>query len=138
MTLNAYAAQQRLAVFDDLKGGREPATGEFDSAVLADGRLKGEPQMGPTRYEPHSIFFEFIYPDPSTTATVFTVRQDAPERIVFMPVPSWVVENIWQGDITGTYHFESEARRLFDELAAELEPARNLLHFGPQMAKRRE
>jgi hypothetical protein len=138
MTLNAYAAAKRLAIFDELKQGLPPSEGAFDQAVLADGKVKGDPQMGSTRYEADAIFVEFIYPDPKTTSTILTVRLTPPERIVFLPVPSWVVENIWQGDIAGTFHFESDARRLYGELGAELEPEANLKWFGPQMAKRRE
>ncbi len=138
MTLNAYAAQKRLAILDELKRGQPPTEGVFDAAVFAEGKVKGDPQMGSTRYEPNGIFVEFIYPDPKTTSTILTVRLDSPERIVFLPVPSWVTENIWQGDISGTFHFESEARRLYEELGLEIEGDANLKWFGPQMAKRRE
>jgi hypothetical protein len=137
MSLNQYAAECRLAIFDDLKHGREPQ-GNFDPIHLKEARMKGSPQMGTTRYEPHLIAFEFIYPDPTSTALVLTVTIEPPERIVFMPVPSWVVENIWQGDIAGTHHFESDARRLIGELDAELAPGVNEKWFGPQLAKRRE
>lgn len=138
MTLNAYAAAKRLAIFDELKRGMPPGEGAYDAAVLAEAKVKGEPQMGATRYEPDAILVEFIYPDPKTTSTILTVKLDPPERVVFMPVPSWVVENIWQGDIAGTFHFESEAQRLFAELGGELESEANKKWFGPQMAKRRE
>ena len=138
MTLNSYAAQKRLALFEQLRQGHTPGEGAYNAATLAEGRKKGEPQLGSTRYEPDAIFVEFIYPDPTSTATVLSVRLDAPERIVFMPVPEWVVENIWQGDVQGTYHFESEARRLYADMGKELEPEANRKWFGPQMAKRRE
>ncbi|HVT12163.1 MAG TPA: hypothetical protein VHE55_07840 [Fimbriimonadaceae bacterium] len=138
MTLNQFAAEKRLAIFDDLRNNREPRDGSFDAAVLKEAKTKEAPQMGTTRYEPDAVHFEFIYPDPTATAIILVVTLAPPERIVFLPVPSWVVENIWQGDISGTYHFESDARRLMRELQAELEPAENLKWFGPQPAKRRE
>jgi hypothetical protein len=138
MNLNSYVAQKRLAIFDDLKRGLPPQEGTFDQAVLEEARKKGDVQMGSTRYEPDAFYVEFIYPDPSSTATVLTVKLASPERIVFLPVPEWVVENIWQGDVQGTHHFESEARKLYGALGAELEPEANLKWFGPQMAKRRE
>jgi hypothetical protein len=138
MTLNAFAAAKRLAIFENLKQGLPPGEGDFDSQTLADARVKGDPQMGSTRYEPDAIFVEFIYPDSKSTSTVLSVKLAAPERIVFLPVPSWVVENIWQGDIAGTYHFESEAKRLYEELGQELSLEANAKWFGPQMAKRRE
>jgi hypothetical protein len=138
MTLNAYAAAKRLAIFEELKLGHPPSEGEFDAGLLAEAKVKGEPQMGSTRFAPESIFLEFIYPGPQTSSSVVTVKLDAPERIVFLPVPSWVVENIWQGDISGTFHFESEANRLYEELELELGKDANKKWFEPQMAKRRE
>lgn len=138
MTLNAYSAAKKLAIFEDLKKGLAPSEGAFDEAVLKEGKVKGEPQVGATKYEPNIIHLEFIFPDPKTTSTILVVKLDPPERIVFLPVPSWVVESIWQGEISGTYHFESEARRLYGELGLELEAVANQKWFGPQMAKRRE
>lgn len=138
MTLNAFAAERRLATFEDLKAGQSPREGEYSEALLKEARAKGQPQMGTTRYEPHRISFEFIYPDPGSTATVLTVSIPSPERIVFLPVPEWVVESIWQGDIDGTFHFESEAMRLFEAFGRELEGEANLKWFGKRQAKRRE
>jgi hypothetical protein len=138
MSLNQYAAEHRLAIFEELRGGREPSQGRFDAAIFKEARSKGAPQMGTTRYAPDAIVFEFIYPDPLSTAMILTVSIQPPERIVFLPVPSWVVENIWQGDIAGTYHFESDAQRLVEDLRSELAPEANLKWFGPQPAKRRE
>jgi hypothetical protein len=138
MTLNQYAAERRLAVFEDLRAAREPRLGTFDAAVLAEARTKGHPQMGTTRYSPNEIVFEYIYPDRAGAAVILCVSLATPERVVFLPVPSWVVENIWQGDVQGTHHFESEAIRLLRELEAELTPEGNVKWFAKQAAKRRE
>lgn len=138
MTINQYSAEKRLAILEDLQRNLEPREGRFDSGVLREAKSKSTPQMGTTRYEPDAIHFEFIYPDPHGTATILVVTLTPPERIVFLPVPSWVVENIWQGDIAGTPHFESDAMRLVNQFEAELTPAENLKWFGPQQAKRRE
>lgn len=138
MPLNTYAAELRRSLFDDLLAGRAPSTGDFDAALLAEAKVKGAPQVGATRYAPDAIAFEFIYPDVAGSTIVFTVTVAAPERIVFLPVPEWVIESIWQGDIDGSYHFESDARRLVDGLVAQLEPDDNLKWFGPRQAKRRE
>ena len=138
MNLNAYAAERRLSFFEDLKRGWPPRDAEFDEAVFKEGKVKGEPQMGTTRYEPHAIVFEFIYPDASSSATVLSVRIAPPERIVFLPVPEWVIETIWQGDIDGSYHFESEAMRLVSMLQSELGADANLKWFGKRDPKRRE
>ena len=94
--------------------------------------------MGTTLYSPEEITFEFIYPDPTTTATILSVRVPAPERIVFLPVPDWVIENIWQGDVSGSYQLESDALVALDRFRTELEPGSNEKWFGKQPAKRRE
>jgi hypothetical protein len=138
MQLNAYAAQKRLALFEEIRNGQNPSEGTFDEAVLREGRTKGQPQVGSTRYEPYAIILEFIFHDPRGATVIFPVRLEVPERIVFLPVPNWVVENIWQGDIDGMYHFESEARRLLALFSEELEPEKNAVWFGPRAAKRRE
>lgn len=138
MTLNEYAAKARLRIFERLSVGEAPAEGSFDPARLAEARIKGRPQMGTTRYQPFQIDFEFIYPDPISTSMVLSVSLVPPERIVYMPVPSWVVENIWQGDISGTFHFESEATQLVTELAESLSETGNQALFEKQMPKRRE
>lgn len=138
MTLNQHAAEIRMQIFDSLKKGLEPSVGTFDASVLKEGKTKGEPQVGTTRYEPDAIVFEFIFPDPRSAATVLSVRVDSPERIVFLPVPKWVVESIWQGDIDGSFHFESHARAMLKEFEALLEPEANRVLFGPKQATRRE
>jgi hypothetical protein len=138
VNLNAFAAEKRRAIFDSLRAGHDPAEGSFNAETLKEGRMKGAPQVGSTRYEPHAIHFEFIFPDPSTTATVFTVTIVPTERIVFLPVPEWVIESIWQGDIDGSYHFESDAMTLMESFRGEVEPDKNLTWFGPRQAKRRE
>jgi hypothetical protein len=138
MTLNAYAAEKRLAIFEDLKGGHSPKEGEYNDHTLKEGQVKGTPQIGSTRYEPDAIFIEFIYPDPKSSATVLSIRLPAPERIVFLPVPDWVVESIWQGEIDGSYQFESDARAMLAKFEQELTQAENQKWFGPRQAKRRE
>ena len=138
MSLNTYVAEKRLALFDALRAGREPLEGTYDKAVLAEAKLKGAPQMGATRYTPHTMAIEFIYPDTLGAATVLTVTLEAPERIVFLPVPEWVIETIWQGEIDGSYQFESDAHVLFEALLDDLTPENNAHWFGPRVAKRRE
>lgn len=129
MTLNAYAASKRLAILEDLKQKGLPGEGEYDETALAAGKVKGEPQLGSTRFEPDAILVEFIYPDPASSATILTVKLTPPERIVYLPVPEWVVESIWQGEISGSFHFESDARGLLAELENELSPEQNSRWF---------
>lgn len=136
--LSTYVSDKRNLIFEDLKAGRPPREGEFSASLLKEGKAKGEPQMGTTRFEPRAIVLEFIYPDPLSAATVLPVRIKTQERILFMPVPSWVVESIWQGDIDGSYHFESEAAELLAQYALLLEAEANGKWFGPRPAKRRD
>jgi hypothetical protein len=138
MKLSQFVAQTKRDLWDDLKSGRDPRVGRFDSAVLAEGRTKGEPQIGAANFTPTTITFEYIFSDGRGATTILSVTVDAPERIVFLPVPSWVVETIWQGEIDGSYHFESDANAAVESFRAELDPSANLRWFGPRQATRRE
>lgn len=130
MSLNAYAAERRLRIYEELRAGKSPSEGAYDEAQLREARTKGQPQMGATRFAPDSIIFEFIYPDPKAAPSVLELRLAPPERIVFMPVPAWVVESIWQGEIDGSYQFESDADRMLEEFRLNLEPEANEAIFG--------
>jgi len=138
MTLTHYVAERKLEVFAELRSGREPSGGTFDAARLREARTKGEPQIGATRYAPDHVVLEFIFSDPRGVATILPVTIPVPERIVFLPVPEWVVESIWQGEIDGSYVWESDAERLVTEFQAGLVPTANLAWFGPREARRRE
>ncbi len=138
MKLAAFVSEKRRQIFSDLTQGIAPSVGVFDESQFREGRAKGQPQMGSVRYEPDAVHFEFIYPSQNSIATVLTIKVDAPDRIVFLPVPIWVVENIWQGDVSGTFHFESDALELLEGLRAQLSREQNARLFGPQPAKRRE
>lgn len=138
MTLNEFAARLRLRLFEDLRARNAPGEGAYDPAVLREAAAKSAPQMGSTRYEPHQIHFEFIYPDPPGAAIILTVTVSSPDRIVFLPVPGWVVESIWQGEIDGTFHFEGEIPALMEAFGNELTPERNLAYFGRKAPVRRE
>src|SRR4051812_29581297 len=74
MNLNAYVAEKRTQIFENLQNGQRPGEGEFLEELLKEGRAKGQPQMGTTRFEPKAIVLEFIYPDPRSSATVLAVR----------------------------------------------------------------
>ncbi|HRF58770.1 MAG TPA: hypothetical protein PLH94_02515 [Fimbriimonadaceae bacterium] len=138
MTLNQFVADRKRAIFDRLTKKLMPEEGVFDEALLREGFAKASPQMGTARFEPHKIHLEFVFPDPGGAAIVVTVTLDPPERIVFLPVPEWVIESIWQGEVSGSFHFETAARALAAHFIAEIEPADNAKWFLPQPAKRRE
>lgn len=127
--LRTFVAAQRLAIFERLKAGLAPEGCEFEQAALQEARTKGAPQMGSTVYRPDQIRLEFIYSDPQGGTMVFVVCVTPPERIVALPVPAWVVENIWQGEVHGSHAFESEAYALLEAFRASLEPGPNAALF---------
>lgn len=94
--------------------------------------------MGTVTFSPATITLEFLFPEQSSVPTIMPVTIRVSERIVFMPVPDWVVESIWQGDIDGSYHFEQDARDLLAKFEQELTDSGNEKWFGKQLAKRRE
>ncbi len=137
MSLNSFASDLRLRILSDLKACKPPSEGEFSDSIFRDAVSKGHPQLGATRFEQNSITIEFIYPNPSAASIVLTVKVPSPERIVFLPVPDWVVESIWQGEIDGSFHFETDARNLVADFASKLTPEHNAELFGPKAPTKR-
>jgi hypothetical protein len=84
------------------------------------------------------VTFEFIFSFSDGQTEVLQVKVTAPERIVYLPVPEWVVESVWQGEVAGSYHFESDARRLVDKFQGETTTEGNTRWFQKQPPKRRE
>lgn len=138
ISLNAFVAEKRSKIFSELQADLPPTEGEYSEEALREAKVKGKPQMGTTRFEPDAVVLEFIYPERSNSTAVFSVRLSVPERILFMPVPNWVVESIWQGEIDGSYHFESEAATLLAAFTDMLGAEANGKWFGPRQPKRRE
>lgn len=138
MTLNEFVSSRKRQIFENLSAGEDPSVGEFSSDLLKEGRAKGLPTMGTTRFEPTVVTFEYIYSDATSSATILSVKLETPERVVFLPVPEWVIESIWQGDIDGSFHFESDAFRLLREFEEQLTPGMNHKWFGTRPARRRE
>lgn len=133
-----YSAGQKREIFDALRQGETPPIGHFDEEIWRSGKEKGEVQMGTTVFLPGKITYEFIYQDPNGAHLVLGVEVEPPERVVFMPVPKWVVENIWQGEINGSFVFESEARAMMANLEESLTAAGNLPLFAPPGPKRKD
>jgi len=135
VTLNEHVAGLRNAIFEELTHGRAPSQGEFSTPLLTDAQRLGKtPQMGSTRFNPEGVILEFIYPNPQGASLVFPVRCPSPERIVYLPVPTWVIQSIWQGEVHGSYHFESEAKLLVRAFEDGLSPESNRAHFGEDAA----
>ena len=138
MKLSEWAAERKMGIFESLLKGNPPPEGQYDAQTLKEALDKEQPQVGSTHFEPDAVICEFVFPDPATSATVLSVRITPPERIVFLPVPRWVIQDIWQGEVTGAFFFESEARALVEELMNDLKPEANARFFGPQPPTRRE
>ncbi len=138
MTLNEYLARQKRKAYDDILSGVAPHGFRCDVALLRDLIERGKPTMGTAVLKPDLIVFEFIFSLDDAQTEVFLVELDPPERIVHLPVPEWVIESIWQGEVQGSYHFESDAKFLIDKFASELEPLLNAKWFEKQKPKRRE
>lgn len=129
MSLNTYVAARKRALYYELSAGQEPSFGDFDPALLREARAKGAPQMGTTTLAPDRITVEFIYSD-QQGALILPIKLEPPERIIFLPIPGWVVESIWQGEIDGSYHFESDAVILVEGFLSSLEPEANAALFA--------
>ena len=138
MVLNTYVAQMKREIFDRLRQGIPPHIGAFDESVWTEAKDLGAPQMGTATFMPNSIQLEFIFRDPLSSNLVLLVTLDAPERIVFMPVPGWVHQEVWQGEVDGTFRFESEAFGLAKALEKELAPGENDKWFEKRLPTTRE
>lgn len=130
MSLYEFAAEKKRAIYADLLAGKDPSQGTFDPEVLAEGRRKGDPQIGSEIYSQNEIELQFIFPEAGNSATILSVTIPSPERIVYLTVPKWVVISVWQGEVYGTYAFESDAKRMVQEFLDTLDPQTNPNHFG--------
>ncbi len=137
MRLSEWVAERKRAILESLKQGQSPKEGEFDEGVLREALDKGSPHPGITRYSQDCVHLEFIFQDPEKGPTVFAVRLASPERIVYLPVPDWVVEQVWQGEVFGTYEFESVAKEAVKEFLRSLEAEENARFFPAPVPRRR-
>lgn len=138
MHLNSYVAQKKIEILQSLQANQPPAEGEYDHANWQEAKDLGSPQVGTARFSPDTIYLEYIYANPGASNLLFTVQLTPPERIVFMPVPDWVVETIWEGEIDGSYRFESEAQSLLESLTSELEEEKNKKWFEKRLPTTRK
>jgi len=127
--LQDFVSDARRRVFDDLLQGVPPSLGSVDLDAFAKARDRGKPQLGTTRFGQQEVRLEFIYPDSRSAAILLEVRIPTAERVVFLPVPGWVVEQIWQGEITGSYAFESDAKTMLEAFSQSLTSDANLRYF---------
>ena len=139
MSLREFVREQVQAIFAALQAGSAPPIGEYDPAALQECLRRAQPQVGASRFTPNAIVLEFIFQDASLGPAVLSVRVPAPEPIVYMPVPDWVIEDVWQGEVTGSFRFLSEAERLLEAFRAQVFTERNRAYFEkPDLPKRRD
>jgi len=139
MTLREFVRDHIQMIFDALKAGGSPPIGECDPAQLKECLRRATPQVGATHFQPDAIVLEFIFQDASLGPAVLSVRVPTPEPIVYMPVPDWVIEDVWQGDVTGSFRFRSEAERLLEAFREQVFTERNRTYFEKSdLPKRRD
>jgi hypothetical protein len=139
MTLREFAVERQRSIFEALQHGLQPPTGIFDEETLRECLRRKQVQTGTTRYRPDRLLFEFIFHEPSLGPAVLTVAVETPEPLVYMPVPEWVVEDVWQGEVTGSFRFESEARLLLQAFSESIFSEANRAYFADrQPPKSRE
>jgi hypothetical protein len=138
LQLNVFVAEKKRKIFEELRRGEFPSEGEYSQETVIAGREKGDVQMGTTRYDPDFLILEFTYADPLGASLILSVKIVPPERIVFMPVPDWVIETIWQGEVSGRFTFESEAQAYLSHLELQLTPQPNRILFAPPGPKRKD
>lgn len=131
MTLAEFVARNKREVYGRLVAGENPEPGTYDPGVLAEGRSKGDVRMGASVLHPDRVELQFLFG--AADPVILVVTLTPPERIVFMPVPKWVVANVWQGDVLGSAQFESDARRLLAEFEGLLTPENNPDQFTESM-----
>lgn len=138
MRLNEFLAVEKRRAFEAVLTGSKPVGMRCDEGRLKALFEKGKPTMGTTVLNADQISFEFVFTLDDGQTEVLSIVLDPPERIVYMPVPEWVVENIWQGDVQGSYQFESDAAKLVAAFGDELGRDANAKWFKRQQPKRRE
>jgi hypothetical protein len=119
----------RGQILEDLQAKIEPRIGQFEPETLRLALTKPSVQMGAQKFVPNGFFFEFIFPDPTAGTVILTVFVPSKERIVFLPVPNWVRQNIWQGDIEGSYYYESEVEPVLSGFRTLLSDEKNAVFF---------
>lgn len=137
-SLAVFCARIKREIFAELSDRKPPSQGSFLESLWAEANEKGAPQIGSTVFHPHKVVFEFLYHDPLASAMILPVTITPTERIVFMPVPDWVIETIWQGEVAGSFRFESEARRMLDSFQNMLSVEENIRLFEKPLPTTRE
>ncbi len=139
MTLREFVKQNLQALYDALQKRQEPPMGTYDADTLRECFRRAQVQTGTTHFYPDRVVFEFIFTEPSLGPAVLSITVPSPEPIVYMPVPDWVIEDVWQGDVTGSFRFRSEAEQLIAQFQQQVFSEANLVYFEKhRLPKRRD
>lgn len=138
MTLREFVRNQIQAIFEALQQKQPPPVGEYDANTLKECFRRTTVQTGTTHFQPDHVLLEFIFLEASLGPAVLCVRILTPEPIVYMPVPDWVIQDVWQGEVTGSFRFASEAESLLKKLHNQIFAETNALFFDerPQLKHR--
>ena len=117
MTPYEWAVGRRRTLLETLKAGKRPDDATFDAGAVEAALAKGVPREGAIRF----------LPDAAIVEVHVAFAGSAPA--IWMAVPDWVVENVWQGEVTGRHLFESQARAALDRVAAGILPEPNAAAF---------
>lgn len=139
VTLREFTNATRKQILDALQRKQAPPIGHFDQKTFEEAMQMREVQMGSARYTPRSVVLEFIFlHDNPGAPLILCVEVDTPEPVVFMPVPDWVQQDVWQGEVKGTFRLRSEAERLMEAFRHHVLEEENLHYFEDRPAPRRE
>ncbi len=139
MTLREFTNTARVQILEALQRKQPPPIGHFDRKAFEEAMQMREVQMGSAHYTPRSVVLEFVFwHDAPGAPLIFSVEVDAPEPIVFLPVPDWVQQDVWQGEVKGTFRLRSEAERMIEAFRQHVLEGENLHYFEERPAPRRE
>ncbi len=139
MILREFIRENLKTLYEALQKRQNPPAGTYDAETLRECFRRTQVQTGTTHYFPDRVVFEFIFTEPSLGPAVLSITVPTPEPIVYMPVPDWVVEDVWQGDVTGSFRFRSEAEQLIEQFRTQLFSEQNLAYFERhRLPKRRD
>jgi len=139
MTLREFTNTTRKQVFEALQHKTPPPIGHFDLKTFEEAIQLRQVQMGGAHYTPHSVVLEFVFLHDSPGAPlILSVEVETPEPVVYMPVPEWVQEDVWQGEVKGTFRLRSEAERMLSDFRHHVLECDNPHYFDERPAPRRE
>jgi len=139
MTLREFTNTTRRQILEALQHKQPPPVGRFDQKTYEEAMQMREMQMSSAHYTPHSVILEFLFwHDNPSAPLILCVEVDTPEPVVFMPVPDWVQQDVWQGEVKGTFRLRSEAEQLIEAFRHHVLECKNPDYFEERPAPRRE